>query len=141
MPHLHLRRRHTGLGAVTLAFVLLLGACGGGGSSAATTTTSQDVPLSLVVLSLPILLDNGQQADGAAQKGDFDTAVDRYAFLHDAWKALRATVKKTDRGAYDKIEAAESLILDGAQHHDAARVAKGVADQAAVVTAFIKAHK
>lgn len=136
MPQLY-RLTTRSLAAVALSLTLLLGACGGSGDSS-TTTTSGGVPLDLVVLSLPIMVDHGERADGAAQQGDFETAIAEYAITNDTWRVLRSSVRKADADAYAAIQAAQALILDAARAQDADRVAKGVADQAAVIDAFIK---
>jgi hypothetical protein len=135
-----------GVAVVALLCLALLTACGGDDNpttdNATQATRPEDVkvPMAEVLQKLPTIVAGGEAAAAAAGTGDFDTALAEYEELHEVWEEIEGTIKDTDLDSYEKLETAQSLIRDGAENDDAARVEKGAADQATTANAFIAAN-
>jgi hypothetical protein len=119
----------------------LAAGCGSDDDGATATTAAssyEEIPMSEVLAGLPDLVASAEAALAAAEAGDFDATLDHYDELHEVWERVEGTIKATDLDRYEEIETAQSLIKDGGENEDAARVAKGVADQRAAVDAFVQ---
>lgn len=96
--------------------------------------------MSEVLAGLPVMVEHGRSAASAAATGDYTMALSEYDELHEIWEEIEGTIKATDRDIYERIETAQGLIKDGAEHDNAERIQQGADDQATAADEFAAAN-